>query len=64
MKKSTLRFNEALNIEILDLYYFENLNAHKIWSKIKHKICENSIYAIISEHKLYKSYKGWFMGFT
>ena len=64
MKKSTLRFNEALNIEILDLYYFEDLNAHKIWNKIKHKICKNSIYAIVSEHKLYKKYKNWCIGFT
>lgn len=63
MVKYTLRFNENLNIEILELYYEQNLTVDKIWKKIKRKICKNSIYSIVSEHKLYKEFKEWAFGF-
>lgn len=63
MGKNTLRYNVNLIIEILDLYYEQGLTGDKIWKKIKRKICKNSIYKIISEHKLYNEFKNREFGF-
>jgi len=55
--KLTLRFNENLNIEILEYYYVQKLSSKQIYRKIKKKICIANIRKIISEHKLYLEYK-------
>ena len=54
--KNTLRYNENLNIEILNMHYLEGFSAKSIYKKIHKKICLRNIQNIISEHKLYKDY--------
>lgn len=55
--KNTLRFNENLNIEILELFYIQKFSIKEIYRKIHKKICIANIRKIISEHKLYIEYK-------
>ncbi len=64
MAKYTLRCNENLNIEILELHYVQGMSIKKLIRKFKQKLGKSSIYSIISEHKLYKEYKEWKLGFT